>query len=49
VLTVFQFQNSFWNVATIYHALGIDQHATITDRVGRPVPILPGGEPIPVF
>jgi len=34
--------------ATIYHHLGIDhEHATINDPTGRPVPILPEGEPIP--
>jgi hypothetical protein len=34
-------------LATIYHNLGIDPHAFITDRTSRPVPILPGtAEPI---
>jgi hypothetical protein len=29
-------------LATIYHNLGIDPHAFVTDRTGRPIPILPG-------
>ena len=29
-------------LATIYHNLGIDPHAFVTDQSGRPVPILPG-------
>ncbi|MBX6311569.1 MAG: DUF1501 domain-containing protein [Isosphaeraceae bacterium] len=29
-------------LATIYHNLGIDPHAYIPDKTGRPVPILPG-------
>jgi uncharacterized protein (DUF1501 family) len=33
-------------LATIYHVLGIDHHRTYGDRLGRPVPILPKGEPI---
>lgn len=33
-------------VATIYHLLGIDPHLIIHDRVGRPVEIARGGEPI---
>jgi hypothetical protein len=34
--------------ATIYRHLGIDyEHATISDATGRPVPILPEGQPIP--
>jgi len=28
-------------LATVYHNLGIDPHAFITDQTGRPVPILP--------
>jgi hypothetical protein len=34
-------------LATIYHLLGLDPHTLITDRTGRPVPILPNGELIP--
>jgi hypothetical protein len=34
-------------LATIYHLLGLDPHTLITDRTGRPVPILPHGELIP--
>jgi len=33
-------------VATIYHLLGIDPHLTVPDRVGRPIAIAHGGEPI---
>ena len=33
-------------VATIYHLLGIDPHMTVPDRIGRPLPIAHGGEPI---
>ena len=34
-------------LSTVYHHLGIDPHATtFTDRTGRPVAILDGGEPI---
>ena len=33
-------------VATIYHLLGIDPRMTVPDRLGRPVPIAHGGEPI---
>jgi uncharacterized protein (DUF1501 family) len=29
-------------LATVYHNLGIDPHAFVTDQAGRPVPILPG-------
>jgi hypothetical protein len=29
-------------LATVYHNLGIDPHAFVTDQTGRPVPILPG-------
>jgi hypothetical protein len=29
-------------LATIYHNLGIDPHAFIPDKTGRPTPILPG-------
>ena len=29
-------------LATVYHNLGIDPHAFVTDPTGRPVPILPG-------
>lgn len=33
-------------LATMYHAIGIDRSATVTDRQNRPIPILPDGEPI---
>jgi hypothetical protein len=33
-------------VATIYSLLGIDPHMTVPDRIGRPLPIAHGGEPI---
>ena len=33
-------------VATIYHLLGIDPHMTVNDRVGRPIPIAHGGDPV---
>jgi len=33
-------------LATIYHALGINPAYTLINAVGRPVPILPHGEPI---
>ncbi len=33
-------------LATIYRHLGIDPGQTLTDSLGRPVPILPHGEPI---
>jgi hypothetical protein len=33
-------------LATIYHALGINPAHTLINAVGRPVPILPSGEPI---
>ncbi len=29
-------------LATIYHLLGIDHHQTITDRIGRPLPLVEG-------
>jgi hypothetical protein len=32
--------------ATVYHALGIDPHMTLTDPQGRPVPLLDGGAPL---
>ena len=32
--------------ATMYRFLGIDPAATFTDLFGRPMPILPSGEPI---
>ncbi len=32
--------------ATIYHALGIDLHTMVPDRLGRPLSILHGGRPI---
>lgn len=33
-------------LATAYHLLGIDHHATLTDRTGRPGPVIPHGEVI---
>ena len=33
-------------LATIYHCLGIDPHYSFTNLAGRPIPILPSGEPI---
>jgi uncharacterized protein (DUF1501 family) len=33
-------------LATIYHHLGVDYHHHLIDHAGRPVPILPSGEPI---
>ena len=33
-------------LATIYRHLGIDQRAEFRDLSGRPIPILPEGEPI---
>ena len=33
-------------VATVYHLLGINPHLTVNDRVGRPIPIAHGGEPV---
>jgi uncharacterized protein (DUF1501 family) len=33
-------------LAMVYHLIGIDQHTTLTDREGRPVPLLPYGEVI---
>lgn len=33
-------------LATIYHSLGIDPSHTFINQAGRPVPILPSGEPI---
>jgi hypothetical protein len=32
--------------ATIFHLLGIDPEMTVTDRVGRPIPVANGGEAI---
>lgn len=29
-------------LATVYHLLGIDHHATLTDRTGRPLPLVEG-------
>ena len=37
-----------WDVAaTVYRALGVDPDTILTDREGRPVAMLPEGEPIP--
>lgn len=33
-------------VATVYRFLGINPHTTIADRSGRPMPLLPSGNPI---
>jgi hypothetical protein len=33
--------------ATVYRALGVDTHALLEDKEGRPLPVLPGGRPIP--
>ena len=30
-------------LATVYHLLGIDPHTTLTDRTGRPMPLVPDG------
>ncbi len=31
-------------LATLYHVLGIDPHTTLTDRLNRPVPLVPYGD-----
>ncbi|OWK38595.1 DUF1501 domain-containing protein [Fimbriiglobus ruber] len=33
-------------LATVYHLLGYDLETTLTDRVGRPQSIVPGGQVI---
>ena len=33
-------------VATVYQLLGIDPHLAVRDRMGRPIPIAHGGDPI---
>jgi uncharacterized protein (DUF1501 family) len=33
-------------LATIYRVLGLDPRSTVNDQQGRPIPILPSGEPI---
>ena len=33
-------------LATIYHSMGVDHEHTFINHVGRPVPILPSGQPI---
>jgi arylsulfatase A-like enzyme len=33
-------------LATIYHLMGIDPNTTLTDRQGRPMSLVPGGEVI---
>jgi hypothetical protein len=38
--------NSNCLLATIYRRFGIDPSHTLPDRLGRPIPILPAGEPI---
>jgi len=37
--------NDLW--ATVYQHLGIDPHENTFDQLGRPMPILPFGSPIP--
>lgn len=34
-------------LATMYHTLGINPQTMLIDKVGRPIPVLPEGEPIP--
>ena len=34
-------------LATLYHLLGIDSEMTLTDRTGRPVPLVADGKLIP--
>jgi hypothetical protein len=34
-------------LATVYHLAGIDPHMTLTDRLNRPVPLVPYGDVIP--
>jgi hypothetical protein len=31
-------------LASIYHLIGIDPHTTLTDRLNRPVPLVPYGD-----
>jgi hypothetical protein len=38
--------NSNCLLATVYRCFGIDASATLRDRLDRPIPILPAGEPI---
>lgn len=33
-------------LATVYRTLGVDHRLTLSDRQGRPIPLLPQGEPI---
>jgi hypothetical protein len=33
-------------LATIYHTLGVNHRETLPDRLGRPIPLVPEGEPI---
>lgn len=33
-------------LATLYHTLDVDPQATVPDRLNRPIPLLPSGEPI---
>jgi arylsulfatase A-like enzyme len=30
-------------LATLYHLMGIDPETQLTDRIGRPMPLVPGG------
>jgi len=34
-------------LATVYHLLGIDPHTELTDRLNRPLPLIPGGAVVP--
>ncbi len=34
-------------LATAYHLLGIDPETKLTDRTGRPMPLMPGGQVVP--
>ena len=33
-------------LATVYHQLGIDHRHEFLNSAGRPIPVLPGGEPV---
>lgn len=33
-------------LATIYHVVGLDSRSTLPDRQGRPIPLVPEGEPL---
>ncbi len=34
-------------LCTMYHLMGVDPHQTIPDRLGRPLPLVSGGEVVP--